>query len=90
MTGYWSYRLKEGCHFCTVALAERRRRLLTENIQGLRTASREVEQAHPLTMETFVILLDHLHCIWTLPAGDDDFSTHGPLTSMVAFQPDPD
>jgi putative transposase len=26
-------------------------------------------------METSVILPDHLHCSWTLPEGDDDFST---------------
>lgn len=25
-------------------------------------------------MEALVILPDHLHCIWTLPKGDDDFS----------------
>ena len=33
--------------FFTVALAERPSRLLTENIQGLRTAFRAVKQAHP-------------------------------------------
>jgi putative transposase len=26
-------------------------------------------------MEAIVILPDHLHCIWTLSEGDDDFST---------------
>ena len=75
MTAYRRYRLKGGCYFFTVALAERRSRLLTEYIQGLRAAFREVTQAHPFTMEAVVILPDHLHCIWTLPAGDDDFST---------------
>ena len=74
MTNYRRYRLKGGCYFFTVALAERRSRLLTENIQGLRTASRAVKQAHPFMMEAVVILSDHLHCIWTLPEGDDDFS----------------
>jgi len=75
MTNYRRYRLKGGYYFFTVALAERRGRLLTENIQGLRTAFREVKDAHPFTMEAVVILPDHLHCIWTLPEGDDDFST---------------
>lgn len=74
MTDYRRYRLQGGCYFFTVALAERRRRLLTENIQELRTAFREVQRAHPFTMEAVVILPDHLHCIWTLPTGDDDFS----------------
>jgi putative transposase len=75
MTNYRRYRLKGGCYFFTVALAEHRGRLLTENIQGLRTAFREVMAAHPFTMEAVVILPDHVHCIWTLPEGDDDFST---------------
>ena len=75
MTNYRRYRLKGGCYFFTVALAERRSRLLTENIQGLRTAFREVKQAHLFKMEAIVILPDHLHCIWTLSEGDDDFST---------------
>ena len=75
MTNYRRYRLKGGCYFFTVALAERRSRLLTEHIQALRTAFREVKLAHPFTMEAVVILPDHLHCIWTLPEGDDEFST---------------
>ena len=75
MTAYRRYRLKGGCYFFTVALAERRGSLLTDNIQGLRTAFREVKQAHPFEIEAIVILPDHLHCIWTLPEGDDDFST---------------
>jgi putative transposase len=75
MTNYRRYRLQGGCYFFTVALAERRSRLLTENIQGLRTAFREVKQAHLFKMEAIVILPDHLHCIWTLSEGDDDLST---------------
>jgi putative transposase len=60
--------------FLTVALAERRGSLLTENLEGLRAAFREVKQAHPFEMEASVILSDHLHCSWTLPEDDDDFS----------------
>jgi putative transposase len=30
---------------------------------------------HPFKIEAIVILPDHLHCLWTLPAGDADFST---------------
>src|SRR5919197_3990899 len=75
MTAYRRYRLKGGCYFFTVALAERRGRLLLEHTHGLRAASRQVKQAHPFKTEAIVILPDHLHCIWTLPPGDDDFST---------------
>ena len=72
MTNYRRYRLKGGCYFFTVALAERRSGLLTEHIQALRAAFREVNHAHPFTMEAVVMLPDHLHCIWTLPEGDDE------------------
>jgi putative transposase len=59
-----------------VALAERKGQLLIEHIQGLRAAFREIKQAHPFKMEAVVILTDHLHCIWTRPEGNDDFSTY--------------
>ena len=63
-----------GTFFFTVNLLERRRQLLTENIDHLR----EVFQAarrRPFTIEAIVILPDHPHCLWTLPPGDADFST---------------
>ena len=73
MTAYRRYRLRGGCYFFTVALAERRGRLLTENIEGLRAAFQEVKQAHPFEIEAIVILPNHLHSVWTLPLDDDDF-----------------
>jgi len=44
------------------------RRLLAQTIK-------EVKNSHPFTIEAWVLLPDHLHCIWTLPPGDEDFST---------------
>ncbi len=61
--------------FFTVALLERRRRLLVENIATLREAFRGVRHRYPFTINAIVILPDHLHCVWTLPPGDADFST---------------
>ena len=29
---------------------------------------------HPYTIDAIVLLPDHLHCLWTLPEGDHDFS----------------
>ncbi len=74
MTDYRRYRVKGGTYFFTVNLAERKRKLLTEHIDVLRGAFREVKQTHPFNMGAMVILPDHLHAIWTLPEGDDDFS----------------
>jgi len=48
---------------------------LTEHIDILREISKSARQRRPFTIEGIVILPDHLHCIWTLPVGDADFST---------------
>lgn len=34
----------------------------------------EVRRAFPFDMDAWVLLPDHLHCLWTLPEGDADFS----------------
>ena len=61
--------------FFTVNLAERQGNLLlVDHIDSLRAAFDYVKQRHPFRMDAVVILPDHLHCIWTLPSGDTDFS----------------
>ena len=54
-----------------------RRPLFAEraNIDVLRNAFREVRQQRPFQIDAIVVLPEHLHCIWSLPAGDADFST---------------
>jgi len=74
MTEYRRHRLKGGCYFFTVNLAERNRTLLTDKIELLRESFRNVKYQHPFNIEAIVILPEHLHTIWTLPEGDDDFS----------------
>jgi putative transposase len=64
-----------GTFFFTVTLLERRRKLLTENIENLREVFKAARRRRPFTIEAIVILPDHLHCIWTLPSGDADLST---------------
>ena len=46
-----------------------------EMIAHLRKAFHTVKHHHPFAIEAIVVLPEHLHCIWTLPAGDADFST---------------
>ena len=64
-----------GTFFFTATLLERRRKLLTENIDNLWEVFKAARRRRPFTIEAIVILPDHLHCIWTLPSGDADFST---------------
>jgi putative transposase len=75
MTDYRRNFIAGGSFFFTVNLAERRLRLLTEQIDDLRTAFRETRRDHPFTIEAIVVLPDHLHAVWTMPEGDADFAT---------------
>jgi putative transposase len=61
-----------GTYFFTVNLADRRGRVLTANIDALRAAFRETRAARPFEIVAVVVMPNHLHCIWTLPAGDVD------------------
>jgi putative transposase len=63
-----------GTFFFTVALLERRQRLLTDHIDVLRTAVRNARRRRPFTIDAMVVLPEHLHCVWTLPPDDADFS----------------
>jgi len=42
---------------------------------ALRAAIEAVRLKRPFVIDAWVLLPDHLHCIWTLPEGDADFST---------------
>ncbi len=61
--------------FFTVALADRRADLLVREVDILRRAVGRAMAERPFHIDAWVVLPDHLHCVWTLPAGDADFST---------------
>lgn len=61
-----------GTFFFTVNLLERRRTLLVDHADALRTAFRHARAARPFEVIAIVVLPDHLHCVWRLPEGDDD------------------
>lgn len=64
-----------GTFFFTVVTHKRRKILCdTDNVGILRDAFKHVKKRHPFEIDAFVLLPDHLHCIWTLPDGDMDFS----------------
>jgi putative transposase len=66
--------LAGGTYFFTVNLADRSRFLLVERIDELRTAVRDVRARRPFRIDAWVVLPDHMHCIWTLPEGDADYA----------------
>jgi putative transposase len=74
MPNYRRNRIPGGTYFFTVNLLERKSHLLVKHIDVLREAVRITKRKHPFHIDARVVLPDHLHCIWTLPAGDDDYS----------------
>ncbi len=73
MPNYRRNRVAGGCYFFTVALRDRNSSLLVDRVDVLRACVRKVPAAAPFSIDAWVVLPDHLHCIWTLPEGDDDF-----------------
>ena len=72
MSNYRRAWVPGGTYFFTVNLLERRRRLLLEHIELLGDAFRMAQAARPFILLAWVILPDHLHCMWRLPDGDAD------------------
>ncbi|MGA6098667.1 REP-associated tyrosine transposase [Stutzerimonas marianensis] len=40
----------------------------------VRASVRRVHQLHPFTIDAWVVLPEHMHCVWTLPPGDADYA----------------
>lgn len=75
MPEYRRYRIPGGCYFFTVNLIERfPNDALIRHIDLLRNVVRDVRQRWPFVIDGWVVMPDHLHCIWTLPPGDFDFT----------------
>jgi putative transposase len=79
MTNYRRLYHQGGCDFFTVNLANRNSQLLTEHVELLKKAFRHVKQKHPFCIDALVVLPNHLHCVWTLPEGDSNYSTRWQL-----------
>lgn len=63
-------------YFFTVVTHRRRPILCDDSIRiALRQAIEQVRSRLPFTTDAMVLMPDHLHCIWTLPDGDNDFSS---------------
>ena len=75
MPNYRRARTAGGTYFFTV-VTERRRKFLTgpEARTTLRSVVQEVRRLHPFTIDAWVLLPDHIHCLWTLAAADTDYS----------------
>lgn len=74
MPHYRRARQKNGQYFFTVVTGNRNPVLVHEPIrQALREAIQQVREDLPFAIDAWVLLPDHMHCIWTLPEGDNGY-----------------
>ncbi|MEA3467528.1 MAG: hypothetical protein U9R57_04805 [Thermodesulfobacteriota bacterium] len=76
---------KGGTYFFTV-VAYKKMGFVCEsaNVPLLREAFKHVMEKHPFTIDAFILLPDHLHCLWALSAGARDFSKRWRLIYRIA------
>jgi len=70
---YRRHRVAGATYFFTVNLLDRNSDLLTERIGVLRQVVARVRTLMPFHIDAWVVLPEHMHCLWTLPEGDGNF-----------------
>lgn len=65
--------------FFTLRLVSQGSELLLDQVARLRQSVRVTRQQRPFQIEAFVVLPDHLHCIWRLPRDDTDCASRWQL-----------
>ena len=73
--GFRRYSYPGQTYFFTVVTAERQPVFIDDaRVDLLRTCCKQVMAKHPFTIAEAVILPDHLHMMWVMPAADGDHS----------------
>lgn len=76
MPEYRRANTKGGTYFFTVNTHHRQKLLTDEDVRNaLRAGIENTRKTLPFQLIAWVLLPDHMHCIWTLPEGDADFAT---------------
>lgn len=79
MPEYRRAKFKGNVFFFTVVLADRSSNLLVEHVDRLRKVYRTARERRPFDTVAICILPDHIHAVWALPDGDNDFATRWSL-----------
>ena len=74
MSCYIRPKVPGACVFFTVNLVDRGADTLVRHVDVLRQAVAVTRAKRPFAIDAWVVLPDHMHCVWTLPEGDADFS----------------
>jgi putative transposase len=87
MSRYRRAKITGASYFFTVVSYQRRPILCDDAVRAsLRDAIKTVQKRYPFSIDAFVLLPDHLHCIWTLPSGDSNYSLRwGSIKRMVSM-----
>jgi len=77
---YYRRAKTSGSYFFTVVSYRRQNILCDIEIRhALRQSIIKTRYKYPFTIDAWVLLPNHLHCIWTLPEGDANFSVRWAL-----------
>jgi putative transposase len=75
MSHYRRANTKDATYFFTVVTYRRQPLLCDTKVRdALRKAIESVRINRPFKIDAWVLLPDHLHCIWTLPSDDADYA----------------
>jgi putative transposase len=74
MVDYRRVYVEGGTYFFTLTLRDRASQVLLTHIDALGMAFRLTRETHPFETLAIVVLPDHLHTIWTLPLGDNNYA----------------
>jgi len=86
MTSQIRYKDASKGMFFTVRAAEVGTTLLIDRIDILRQAVARTRARRPFGIEAWVVLPDHMHCVWTLPPDDSNYSERwGMIKSQVTL-----
>lgn len=66
MPDYRRFRVPGGTYFLTVNLLERQLDTLVRHVDELREAVGVTRRERPFHIDAWVVLPDHMHCVWTL------------------------
>jgi putative transposase len=87
MSNYRRVYLPGGMYFFTVVTFRRQRFLIDEDVRAaLREGIQFTRQTKPFEIVAWVLLPDHLHCIWRLPPDDSDFSSRWSMIKRIVTQ----
>ena len=86
MQTYRRNRVPGGTYFFTVTLFDRESDLLVREIAALREAVRRVRVRTPFHIDAWVVLPNHMHCLWTLPEDDIDYAGRWRAIKKAFFQ----